>query len=118
MLAERLKKHRAQAWLVNTGWSGGAYGVGSRIKLANTRAIIDAIHAGALADAPTQHDPYFKLDACTRCPNVPETLLQPVSTWQDQAAYTTTAQKLAGLFRENFGKYAEQAGRSVQAARP
>ena len=79
MLADRLRKHGAQAWLVNTGWSGGAYGVGSRIKLAHTRAIIDAIHSGALADAPTQRDPNFKLDYCTRCPDVPDTLLQPVS---------------------------------------
>ncbi len=118
MLAERLKKHHAQAWLVNTGWSGGAYGVGSRIKLAYTRAIIDAIHSGALADAPTQRNAHFKLDFCTRCPNVPDTLLQPASAWSDRAAYTATAQKLAGLFRENFGKYADQAGAAVQNAGP
>jgi phosphoenolpyruvate carboxykinase (ATP) len=106
MLAERLRKHNAQAWLVNTGWSGGAYGVGSRIPLVHTRAIIDAIHAGELAAAPTQHDPYFKLDYCTRCPSVPDALLTPAGAWKDQSAYEATAQKLAALFRENFAKFA------------
>jgi phosphoenolpyruvate carboxykinase (ATP) len=105
MLADRLRKHGSQAWLVNTGWSGGAYGVGSRIKLAHTRAIIDAIHSGALAAAPTENDPHFKLDFCTRCPEVPDALLQPSAAWKDRAAYEATAQKLAGLFRENFAKY-------------
>src|SRR6185436_58450 len=62
MLADKMQQHRAAAWLVNTGWTGGGHGVGSRIKLAHTRAIIDAIHSGQLTDAPTQRDPYFKLD--------------------------------------------------------
>jgi phosphoenolpyruvate carboxykinase (ATP) len=117
LLADRLRKHQSQAWLVNTGWSGGAYGVGSRIKLAHTRAIIDAIHSGALATAPTERDRYFKLDFCTRCPEVPDALLQPTATWKDQAAYEATAQKLAGLFRENFAKYAD-APSQTQAAGP
>ncbi len=106
MLADRLRKHQAQAWLVNTGWSGGAYGVGSRIKLAHTRAIIDAIHSGKLNSAPTQRDPYFKLDFCTHCPGVPDMLLQPAATWKDRADYSATAQRLSNLFRENFAKYA------------
>ena len=80
MLAERLRKHKAQAWLVNTGWSGGAYGVGSRIKLAHTRAIIDAIHAANWPMRPTERDSHFKLDFCTRCPDVPDALLQPAAT--------------------------------------
>lgn len=118
MLAERLRKHRAQAWLVNTGWTGGAYGVGSRIKLAHTRAIIDAIHSGALSDAPTQRDPYFKLDHCTRCPGVPDSVLQTATAWKDAAAYETTAKKLAVLFRENFAKYASADLPAVQSAGP
>ncbi len=118
MLAERLRGHKAQAWLVNTGWSGGAFGVGSRIKLAHTRAIIDAIHAGELADAPTQRDALFKLDFCTRCPGVPDTILQPAAVWKDRAAYTATAQKLAGLFRDNFAKYADQAATDTRNAGP
>lgn len=118
MLAERLRKHKAQAWLVNTGWSGGAYGIGSRIKLAYTRAIIDAIHSGALADAPITRDPYFKLDYCTKCPGVPDSLLQPASAWKDAAAYKATAEKLAGLFRENFTKYASPDLPALQSAGP
>jgi phosphoenolpyruvate carboxykinase (ATP) len=117
MLADRLRKHGSQAWLVNTGWTGGAYGVGSRIKLAHTRAIIDAIHSGALAEAPTQRDPFFKLDFCTRCPEVPYALLQPSAAWKDRAAYEATAQKLAGLFRENFAKYVD-ASAQAKAAGP
>jgi phosphoenolpyruvate carboxykinase (ATP) len=105
MLADRLRKHRAQAWLVNTGWFGGAYGVGSRIKLAHTRAIIDAIHSGQLSAAPTERNPHFKLDFCTQCPGVPENLLRPAATWKDRSAYETTAKRLATLFHENFAKY-------------
>jgi phosphoenolpyruvate carboxykinase (ATP) len=118
MLAERLRKHKAQAWLVNTGWSGGAYGTGSRMKLEYTRAIIDAIHSGQLTDAPIEHDPNFKLDFCTSCPNVPDTIMRPAAAWQDRTAYETAAKKLAGLFRDNFAKYAESAGPDVQAAGP
>ncbi len=103
---------------MNTGWSGGAVGAGSRIKLAYTRAIIDAIHNGTLGDAPTQRDAYFKLDYCTRCPSVPDSILQPAGTWKDRAAYEATAKKLAGLFRENFAKYAADAGKETQSAGP
>ena len=106
MLADRLRNHRAQAWLVNTGWFGGSYGVGSRIKLAHTRAIIDAIHSGQLNDAPTERDPYFKLDYCTACLGVPDSILQPAGTWKDRSDYEATAQRLSNLFRENFSKYA------------
>jgi phosphoenolpyruvate carboxykinase (ATP) len=118
LLAERLRKHNAQAWLVNTGWSGGAYGTGSRMKLAYTRAIIDAIHEGALKKAPTERDPYFKLDYCTKCPGVPDETMHPAATWKNKADYEATAKKLAGLFRENFSKYAEAAGPEVQVAGP
>ena len=118
MLAERLRKHHARAWLVNTGWSGGAYGVGARIKLSLTRAIIDAIHGGGLNDVPLQRDPYFKLDYCSRCPGVPDSILQPATTWQDRSSYESTAQKLASLFRDNFAKYAEQAEAGVRNAGP
>jgi phosphoenolpyruvate carboxykinase (ATP) len=118
MLAERLKKHDAQTWLVNTGWSGGAYGVGSRIKLKYTRAIIDAIHSGALASAPTQIDPVFGLAVPTECPEVPSEMLQPRNTWADKAAYDEKAKKVASLFRENFKKYEAQASAEVRAGGP
>jgi phosphoenolpyruvate carboxykinase (ATP) len=118
MLAERLKKHDAQTWLVNTGWSGGAYGVGSRIKLKYTRAIIDAIHSGALLDAPTQVDPVFGLAVPTACPEVPSEMLLPRNTWADKAAYDEKAKKVAQLFRDNFKKYEAQASPEVRGGGP
>jgi phosphoenolpyruvate carboxykinase (ATP) len=118
MLSERLKKHGAQTWLVNTGWSGGAYGVGSRIKLKYTRAIIDAIHSGALADAPTQIDPVFGFAVPASCPEVPSEMLMPRNTWADKAAYDEKAKKVAQLFRDNFKKYEAQASAEVRAGGP
>jgi phosphoenolpyruvate carboxykinase (ATP) len=118
MLAERLKKHDAQTWLVNTGWSGGAYGVGSRIKLKYTRAIIDAIHSGALVDVPTQVDPVFGLAVPTACPEVPSEMLLPRNTWADKAAYDEKAKKVAQLFRDNFKKYEAQASPEVRGGGP
>lgn len=118
LLADRLKKHGANVWLVNTGWSGGRYGVGKRMKLAYTRAIVDAIHAGTLAAAPTERDPVFGLNAVTACPNVPADILRPRDTWADKAEYDATAKKLAGLFRANFEKYVDGAGAAVAAAGP
>ncbi|MEO8704431.1 MAG: phosphoenolpyruvate carboxykinase (ATP), partial [Kofleriaceae bacterium] len=118
MLAEKLKKHGAQTWLVNTGWSGGAYGTGSRIKLKYTRAIIDAIHSGALANAATQEDPIFGLSVPTTCPEVPSELLVPRNTWADKAAYDDKARKVAQLFKDNFKKYESQASAEVRAGGP
>jgi phosphoenolpyruvate carboxykinase (ATP) len=118
MLSERLKKHDAQTWLVNTGWSGGSYGVGSRIKLKYTRAIIDAIHSGALASVATQPDPVFGLAVPVSCPDVPIEMLQPRNTWADKAAYDEKARKVASLFRENFKKYEGQASAEIRGAGP
>ncbi|HEX2687301.1 MAG TPA: phosphoenolpyruvate carboxykinase (ATP) [Kofleriaceae bacterium] len=118
MLSDKLRKHNAQTWLVNTGWSGGAYGTGARIKLKYTRAIIDAIHAGALTDVPTQTDPVFGLAVPTACPNVPSEILQPRNTWADKAAYDDKAKKVAALFRENFKKYEAQASAEVRGGGP
>jgi len=105
LLAEKMKKHNSRVWLVNTGWSGGAYGVGKRIKLAYTRAIVDAIHSGALANAKRQRDPVFGFDVITECPGVPDEILLPRNTWADKSAYDAAAKKLAGLFRDNFATY-------------
>jgi phosphoenolpyruvate carboxykinase (ATP) len=106
LLALRLKKHGANAWLVNTGWSGGAYGVGSRMKLAYTRAIIDAIHSGELASAEMSQDSHFGLAIPTACSHVPAELLNPKDAWADKEAYDATAQKLLALFEENYKFYA------------
>ena len=87
----RCSKHKANVWLVNTGWSGGGYGVGKRMKLAFTRAIIDAIHSGQLTSAPTQRGPVFGVDIITAVPNVPPEILLPRDTWADKSAYDATA---------------------------
>jgi phosphoenolpyruvate carboxykinase (ATP) len=118
LLAARIRQHRAHVWLVNTGWTGGAYGTGRRIQLAHTRAILDAIHAGALAGAPTRPDPAFGLAVVAQCPDVPADLLWPRDTWADPAAYDARAAKLAGLFRANFRQYEGGAGEGVRAAGP
>jgi len=118
LLAERIRKHGSQAWLVNTGWAGGAYGVGQRMDLKYTRTIIDAIHDGTLTTAPTDTDPIFNLDVPTRCPGVPDHLLVPKNAWADKSAYDQTAQKLASLFNKNFEKFADVASRAIKAAGP
>ena len=107
LLADRIRTHNSSVWLVNTGWSGGPYGVGSRMKLAYTRAIIDAIHSGELKDAPTQTDPIFGLNVVTKCPNVPSEILDPRRAWADTAAYDQSARKLATLFTENYAQFQE-----------
>ncbi len=118
LLADRIRKHDAAVWLVNTGWSGGGFGVGSRMKLAYTRAIIDAIHAGELKDVETVTEPVFGVEVPTSCPGVPTELLDPRNTWADPAAYDAARMKLATLFTENFTKYADVAGDEIQAAGP
>ena len=118
LLADKLRKHNAQTWLVNTGWSGGGYGVGARMKLKYTRAIVDAIHSGTLLAARTVEDPVFGVQVPTQCPEVPPELLVPRNTWSDKGAYDAQARKVAGLFRENFKKYESQASAEVRAAGP
>src|SRR6202048_1925941 len=118
LLAAKMKQHGTRAWLVNTGWSGGAYGTGKRIKLANTRAIVDAIHSGALAKEETERDPVFGLDVVTKCPHVQSEILIPRNVWSDKAAYEVTAKKLAGLFVKNFAAYEDGVGAEVKAAGP
>jgi phosphoenolpyruvate carboxykinase (ATP) len=118
LLADKLRKHGAQTWLVNTGWSGGGHGVGSRMKLKFTRAIIDAIHSGALDKVATVVDPVFGVAVPTECPGVPAEVLVPKNTWADKAAYDVQAKKVATLFRENFKKYESHASEDVRAAAP
>jgi phosphoenolpyruvate carboxykinase (ATP) len=118
LLAAKMQHHKTSAWLVNTGWSGGSYGVGSRMKLKLTRAIITAIHSGELARAETARDPVFGFEVPTSCPGVPSEILIPRNTWSDKADYDATAKKLAGLFADNFAKYADGASAEVKAAGP
>jgi len=118
LLAAKMKQHNARVWLVNTGWGGGAHGTGKRISLKHTRAIIDAIHSGALAKAKTQRDATFGFDVIAECPNVPPEILVPRNAWADKAAYDATAKKLAGLFKDNFKTYEAGASADVKAAGP
>lgn len=118
LLAEKMRQHRSNVWLVNTGWSGGSFGTGSRMKLKLTRAIVDAIHSGKLTKAPSVRDPVFGFDVMTECPGVPPGILQPRTAWKDPAAYDAAAQKLAGLFRDNFRIYEAGVSAEVRAAGP
>ena len=118
MLAERIERHQANAWLVNTGWTGGPHGVGSRIKLKYTRAIIDAIHDGTLAEAETEVDSVFGLAVPVSCPDVPSELLIPRKTWSDPAQYDKMAADLAQRFHDNFESYADAALERIRQAAP
>jgi phosphoenolpyruvate carboxykinase (ATP) len=100
MLREKLARHRVPVWLVNTGFTGGPVGVGRRMRLEHTRALLAAVFAGGLAGVPFAADPVFGLDVPTACPGVPAEVLQPRSTWADPAAYDARATELAALFRE------------------
>lgn len=104
LLAGHLEEHRASAWLINTGWIGGPYGVGERISLAHTRAILDAIHSGALATAETEVEVAFGLTIPKSCAGVPAELLAPRSAWPDKAGYDAAARKLAAGFRAAAGE--------------
>jgi phosphoenolpyruvate carboxykinase (ATP) len=112
LLAEKIKENNTKVWLVNTGWIGGAYGVGSRIKLKYTRAIIHAIHNGTLEQSTTLKDEIFGFEIPTTCPEVPDEILVPKNTWADKAAYDAKAKHLAGLFIENFKTF--EAGSSPE----
>lgn len=118
LLQERMRTHRTQAWLVNTGWSGGPYGVGKRMPLAATRAIIQAIHDGNLSTDGARPDPVFGLLTPSACPGCHADLLQPRGTWSDPFAYDRAAADLAARFRENFKTFADQVGADVHAAGP
>ncbi len=118
MLGEKIERHDAQCWLVNTGWTGGPYGVGSRMKLAYTRAMVDAAISGKLDGVETRQDPIFGLHVPVSVPGVPDEVLMPRNTWADPAAYDEQAKKLAAMFRENFEKFAADVSEAVRAAGP
>ncbi|MGI9517338.1 MAG: phosphoenolpyruvate carboxykinase (ATP) [Pirellulaceae bacterium] len=117
-LAERMKQHGSDAWLVNTGWSGGGFGAGARMPLKYTRAIIDAIHSGELANVHFHTDPVFGVAIPDTCPGVPAKILEPRKTWKDEQAFVVAAQNLAGKFHKNFETYADQASDAICNAAP
>jgi phosphoenolpyruvate carboxykinase (ATP) len=106
LLGEKIERHGANVWLINTGWTGGPYGVGSRMKLGYTRAMIAAAFNGELDNVQFETDPVFGLAVPTSCPGVPSDILMPRNTWADKEAYDAKAAHLKGLFEENFKKFA------------
>ncbi len=116
LLASKVQAHGTRVWLVNTGWTGGAFGTGKRIKLTYTRAIVDAIHNGALSTARTEQDPFFGLHAVKECPNVPSAILIPRNAWTDKSAYDIAATRLAELFSNNFKQYESNVSAEVREA--
>jgi phosphoenolpyruvate carboxykinase (ATP) len=118
LLGARLREHGSRVWLVNTGWTGGGYGVGSRIRIPYTRAMVHAALDGKLDRAETVRDPRFGLDIPCEVPGVPEEILIPKGTWREPGEYDAAADRLAVMFRENFRAYESQASGDVAAAGP
>jgi phosphoenolpyruvate carboxykinase (ATP) len=118
MLGEKIGKHVARVWLINTGWTGGAYGAGTRMKLAHTRAMVTAALSGQLDTMKYTSDPVFGFDVPAAVPGVPVEVLTPRSTWADPAAYDAQAAKLAEMFRKNFAAFASEVPAAVAAAGP
>jgi phosphoenolpyruvate carboxykinase (ATP) len=118
MLGKKIREHKTNVWMINTGWSGGPYGVGSRMKLAYTRAMITAALEGALDNVAYEAHPVFGMMMPASCPDVPSDILNPRNTWADKAAYDAMAKNLAGQFIKNFDKYASAAGPETRSAAP
>ncbi len=118
MLGEKIARHGARVWLVNTGWTGGPYGVGRRMKIAYTRAMIRAALSGLLDHVGYERDPIFNIDVPTACPDVPPEVLKPRHTWADAAEYDAQAKKLARMFNDNFAAFADGVSAEVRAAGP
>lgn len=118
LLGEKIARHEARVWLVNTGWTGGPYGVGERIQLPYTRAMVDAALNGSFEGVTFEEDPFFGLQVPDRCPDVPDEVLHPRQTWEDKKAYDDQARKLVSRFEENFQRFERQISDEVVAAGP
>ncbi len=118
LLGQKIKQHQVDVWLVNTGWTGGPYGVGSRMGLTHTRAMVHAVLDGKLSKVKTQIEPFFGLNVPVRIPGVPDDVLDLRGTWADKAAYDAKAKELASLFEANFKKYAADVDPAVVEAGP
>jgi len=115
LLGERIAKHEVSCWLVNTGWNGGPYGVGKRMKIGYTRAMVNAAIAGRLHDVDFVKEPFFGLEIPANVPEVPSDVLDPRASWSDTAAYDAQAKKLAGLFAANFERFSAHASPDILA---
>jgi phosphoenolpyruvate carboxykinase (ATP) len=118
LLKERIAKGGVNCWLVNTGWTGGSYGVGSRMPIKATRALLNAALDGSLNDAEFRTDPNFGFKVPVAVLGVDAAILDPRGTWADKAAYDATAQKLVGLFIDNFAQFENHVDESVRQAAP
>lgn len=118
LLGTKIQQHNAKCWLVNTGWTGGSYGVGSRMKIKYTRAMLSAALENKLDNVEYKTDPYFNLNIPQSCPDVPEDILNPRNTWSDKTAYDIQAKKLANMFIENFEQFADDSDKLVANAGP
>jgi phosphoenolpyruvate carboxykinase (ATP) len=116
LLGEKIARHNVDVWLINTGWSGGSYGQGQRIKLGFTRAMVKAVLSGGLKDVATRTDPIFGIAVPVSCPGVPDEIMDPRSTWKDKAAYERKARELAVMFEKNFAENASDASAGVKKA--
>jgi phosphoenolpyruvate carboxykinase (ATP) len=115
LLAKKIRQHKAKCWLVNTGWSGGGFGVGARIRIAYSRAMVNAALEGKLDGVKFVKDPVFGLEVPTECPGVPAEILNPRDTWADKAAYDKKANELVALFEKNFEQFAQAVPADVRA---
>ena len=118
MLGDKLRTHNVKVWLINTGWTGGPYGVGSRMKLSLTRAMISAALEGRLHNITFEKDEVFGFEIPTICPDVPTSLLNPKNTWSDKTAYNIKAEFLAKQFTKNFEQYAKGVSKEILDAAP
>ena len=118
LLGARIAAHGVKVWLVNTGWTGGPFGVGQRMKIGYTRAMVNAALAGQLDDVPVEIDPVFNVEVPLSCPGVPAEALRPRDTWSDGAAYDAQARTLARMFAENFESFQAEADDAVSTAGP
>ena len=118
LLGEKISDNNTTVYLLNTGWTGGPYGIGERMNLRYTRAMVTASLEGKLDAVPWKKDPVFQVEIPAECPGVPEELLTPINTWKDKAAYHTAAKKLAGLFAENVKKFKGEMSEDILNAGP
>ena len=114
LLGEKIESHKVDCWLVNTGWTGGPYGIGNRIPIRDTRAMVKAALDGKLATIETRKDEIFGLHVPVSCPNVAPEVLMPENTWQDKAAYREKAKNLAANFQKNFKQFENDVSEKVK----
>jgi phosphoenolpyruvate carboxykinase (ATP) len=118
LLGKKIAEHNATCWLINTGWTGGPYEVGKRMRIPYTRAMVNAALHGQLAEVEYVEDPVFGVQVPNQCPDVPGDVLIPRNTWSDSEAYDTQAKKLAAMFVDNFKQFEDQVSSAIKAAAP